>query len=70
MHHIDSCILDYCVSLVLCVSDRSGNPRAGNPAEEYSGERDGEALRTGTPKPSTPSPPLLPPPSNASYVPS
>lgn len=35
----------------LRVSDRSGTPQAGNPAEEYSGERDTEALRGGTPKP-------------------
>ncbi len=32
------------------VSDRSGTPQAGDPAEEYSGERDPEALRGGTPK--------------------
>ena len=32
------------------VSDRSGTPQAGNPAEEYSGERDPEALRGDTPK--------------------
>lgn len=31
-------------------SDRSGTPQAGNPAEEYSGERDPEALGGGTPK--------------------
>ena len=35
------------------VSDRSGTPQAGNPAEEYSGERDPEALRGGTPNTST-----------------
>ena len=32
------------------VSDRSGTPQRGNPREEYSGERDPEALRRGTPK--------------------
>ncbi len=35
------------------VSDRSDTPQAGNPAEEYSGERDPEALRGGTPNTST-----------------
>jgi hypothetical protein len=35
------------------VSDRSGTPQAGNPAEEYSGERDPEALRGDTPKKTT-----------------
>ena len=35
------------------VSDRSGTPQAGNPAEEYSGERDPEALRGGTSNTST-----------------
>jgi hypothetical protein len=35
------------------VSDRSGTPQAGNPAEEYSGERDPEALRGDTPKRTT-----------------
>lgn len=35
------------------VSDRSGTPQAGNPAEEYSGERDPEALRGDTPKKNT-----------------
>lgn len=38
----------------LRVSDRSGTPQAGNPAEEYSGERDPEALRGGTPPSNTP----------------
>ena len=35
------------------VSDRSGTPQAGNPAEEYSGERDPEDLRGDTPKKNT-----------------
>lgn len=35
------------------VSDRSGTPQAGNPAEEYSGERGPEALRGDTPKKTT-----------------
>lgn len=39
--------------LALRVSDRSGTPQAGNPAEEYSGERDPEALRADTPKKNT-----------------
>ena len=34
----------------LRVSDQSGTPQAGVPAEEYSGERDPEALRGDTPK--------------------
>jgi hypothetical protein len=29
------------------VSDRSGTPQAGNPAEEYSGERDPAAFEPG-----------------------
>lgn len=37
-------------STALRVSDRSGTPQAGNPAEEYSGERDPEVLRGDTPK--------------------
>jgi hypothetical protein len=37
-------------SNALRVSDRSGTPQAGDPAEEYSGVRDPEALRGGTPK--------------------
>jgi len=34
------------------VSDRSGTPQAGNPAEEYSGERDPRLLRGARPTPS------------------
>ena len=37
------------MNTALRVSDRSGTPQAGNPAEEYSGERDPEGLRGGTP---------------------
>jgi hypothetical protein len=39
--------------LAFRVSDRSGTPQAGNPAEEYSGERDPEASRGDTPKKTT-----------------
>lgn len=37
----------------LRVSDRSGTPQGCNQPEEYSGERDPEALRGGTPKKTT-----------------
>ena len=36
------------------VSDRSGTPQGCNQPEEYSGERDPEALRGGTPPSNTP----------------
>jgi hypothetical protein len=36
-------------SNALRVSDRSGTPQAGDPAEEYSGVRDPEALRGARP---------------------